>query len=194
MIRSNSTSNVDLYQSELPQPQKEIVKRLRAFIARRYPELTESLKWHVPTYSLNGKNLLGLQDFTAHVNLNFFRGAQLHDARRILIGTGKLVRHMTFRYVADIDCGSLKEFIDQAIRLNVFGSGLQLGGVTQSMHNQIKRLAAWEDITPLARNEWICWIESARKAETRSRRIAWGCSSLKDGKRRPCCWPGCAHR
>ncbi len=57
-----------------------------------------------------------------------------------------------------------------------------------------RALAAWEDITPLARNEWICWIESARKAETRSRRIAWGCSSLKDGKRRPCCWPGCDHR
>ena len=56
------------------------------------------------------------------------------------------------------------------------------------------RVAAWEDITPLARNEWICWIESAKKAETRSRRIEWGCSSLKEGKRRPCCWPGCAHR
>jgi uncharacterized protein YdeI (YjbR/CyaY-like superfamily) len=67
-------------------------------------------------------------------------------------------------------------------------------------------LTAWEDITPLvvsdisdtttplARNEWICWIESAKKAETRSGRIEWGCSSLKDGKRRPCCWPGCAHR
>ena len=39
MVRSKSTSNVDLYHSELPQPQKEIVKRLRAFIARRYPEL-----------------------------------------------------------------------------------------------------------------------------------------------------------
>jgi hypothetical protein len=121
MVRSNSTSNVDLYQSELPQPQKEIVKRLRAFIARRYPELTESLKWHVPIYSLNGKNLLGLQDFTAHVNLNFFRGAHLHDARGILIGTGKLVRHVTFRSVADIDCGALEEFIDQAISLNLFG-------------------------------------------------------------------------
>ena len=57
-----------------------------------------------------------------------------------------------------------------------------------------KAKIAWEDITPLARNEWICWIESAKKAETRSRRIDWGCSSLKDGKRRPCCWPGCAHR
>ncbi len=55
-------------------------------------------------------------------------------------------------------------------------------------------LAAWEDITPLARNEWICWIESAKKAETRQKRIAWGCESLRDGKRRPCCWPGCDHR
>ena len=57
-----------------------------------------------------------------------------------------------------------------------------------------KVLAAWEDITPLARNEWICWIESAKQAATRSRRIEWGCSSLKHGKRRPCCWPGCPHR
>jgi uncharacterized protein YdeI (YjbR/CyaY-like superfamily) len=55
-------------------------------------------------------------------------------------------------------------------------------------------LATWEDITPLARNEWICWIESAKKPETRAHRIEWGCSSLKDGKRRPCCWPGCTHR
>jgi hypothetical protein len=47
-------------------------------------------------------------------------------------------------------------------------------------------LTAWEDITPLARNEWICWIESAKKAETRSRRIEWRYSRLKDGKRRPC--------
>lgn len=76
------------------------------------------------------------------------------------------------------------------------------GGVVHEMPADLKRalasdpqvLTAWEDITPLARNEWICWIESAKKAETRIRRIEWGCSSLKDGKRRPCCWPGCAHR
>jgi hypothetical protein len=55
-------------------------------------------------------------------------------------------------------------------------------------------LATWEDITPLARNEWICWVQSPKKAETRRKRILWGCSSLRDGKRRPCCWPGCPHR
>jgi len=57
-----------------------------------------------------------------------------------------------------------------------------------------KALATWEDITPLARNEWICWIEAAKQAATRSKRISWGCENLEDGKRRPCCWPGCSHR
>ena len=55
-------------------------------------------------------------------------------------------------------------------------------------------LAAWEDLTPLARNEWICWVESAKKPETRNRRIERARADLTDGKRRPCCWPGCPHR
>jgi uncharacterized protein YdeI (YjbR/CyaY-like superfamily) len=57
-----------------------------------------------------------------------------------------------------------------------------------------KALSAWEDITPLARNEWICWIESAKKSETRNSRIERARTGLIDGKRRPCCWPGCPHR
>lgn len=76
------------------------------------------------------------------------------------------------------------------------------GGVVHETPADLKRaltadadaMATWEDITPLARNEWICWIDSAKKAETRSHRIEWGCESLREGKRRPCCWPGCPHR
>ena len=55
-------------------------------------------------------------------------------------------------------------------------------------------LALWQDITPLARNEWICWVTSGKKAETRDIRIAKGLSKLKGGMRRPCCWAGCNHR
>jgi uncharacterized protein YdeI (YjbR/CyaY-like superfamily) len=55
-------------------------------------------------------------------------------------------------------------------------------------------LAAWEDITPLARNEWICWIEDAKKPETRSNRIERTRAELIEGMRRPCCWAGCSHR
>ncbi|MCD9033874.1 YdeI/OmpD-associated family protein [Luteimonas sp. Y-2-2-4F] len=53
---------------------------------------------------------------------------------------------------------------------------------------------AWDDITPLARNEWICWVESAKRDETRARRIRQAVENLAEGKRRPCCWPGCPHR
>jgi len=64
----------------------------------------------------------------------------------------------------------------------------------KALLSDAKALETWEDITPLARNEWICWIQSAKKADTRARRIEWGRSNLKDGQRRPCCWPGCPHR
>jgi uncharacterized protein YdeI (YjbR/CyaY-like superfamily) len=68
------------------------------------------------------------------------------------------------------------------------------GDFEQALVTDDAALAAWQDITPIARNEWICWIESAKKPETRRKRIDWGRSSLGEGKRRPCCWPGCPHR
>lgn len=68
----------------------------------------------------------------------------------------------------------------------------------QDLRNILKAypdaLRAWEDITPLARNEWICFIEDAKKSETRKKRVERTRSDLTKGKRRPCCWPGCPHR
>ena len=55
-------------------------------------------------------------------------------------------------------------------------------------------LEQWNDITPLARNEFICWVISAKQAATRERRIKRTIQELNDGQRRPCCWIGCIHR
>jgi len=57
-----------------------------------------------------------------------------------------------------------------------------------------KALSVWQDITPLARNEWICWVTSGKKRETRGIRINKALSKLRSGMRRPCCWAGCIHR
>ena len=54
--------------------------------------------------------------------------------------------------------------------------------------------ALWQDLTPLGRNEFICWVEDAKKAETRARRIRRTGEELREGKKRPCCWAGCVHR
>jgi hypothetical protein len=55
-------------------------------------------------------------------------------------------------------------------------------------------LALWEGLTPLGRNEFICWVEDAKHPATRQRRIVRTCEELLEGKNRPCCWPGCIHR
>jgi len=55
-------------------------------------------------------------------------------------------------------------------------------------------LAAWEDLTPLSRNEWICWVTFVKKDETRKEHIKRLIDELKEGMRRPCCWLGCTHR
>ncbi|MBI3980745.1 YdeI/OmpD-associated family protein [Candidatus Microgenomates bacterium] len=57
-----------------------------------------------------------------------------------------------------------------------------------------KALAAWEDLTSLARNEWICWVTFVKKEKTRKEHIKRIISELKEGVRRPCCWLGCIHR
>ena len=55
-------------------------------------------------------------------------------------------------------------------------------------------LERWQDLTPLARNEWICWVITNKKPETRKNHIERTITELKEGKRRPCCWIGCIHR
>jgi len=57
-----------------------------------------------------------------------------------------------------------------------------------------KALLVWEDITPLARNEWICWTISLKTSEKRKEHVDRVVSELKEGMRRPCCWIGCTHR
>jgi uncharacterized protein YdeI (YjbR/CyaY-like superfamily) len=76
------------------------------------------------------------------------------------------------------------------------------GGVVHKMSDDLQKALVsapparkvWEDITPLARNEWICWVISGKKAETRDIRIKKAISKLSGGMRRPCCWAGCTHR
>jgi len=75
-------------------------------------------------------------------------------------------------------------------------------GTVHSIPEDLKRVISsspkvttlWEDITPLARNEWICWVTSGKKEETRDIRLKKALSKLKGGMRRPCCWSGCVHR
>jgi hypothetical protein len=77
-----------------------------------------------------------------------------------------------------------------------------LGGVVHALPPDLRQAlvldpqarAAWGSLTPLARNEWICWTVSVKKAETRREHVKRVRTELKEGMRRPCCWIGCVHR
>ena len=58
----------------------------------------------------------------------------------------------------------------------------------------VRALSAWEDLTPLSRNEWICWTLSVKIPKKRQEHVDRVVSELKEGMRRPCCWYGCVHR
>ncbi len=64
----------------------------------------------------------------------------------------------------------------------------------EALTSDSKALRVWEDLTSLARNEWICWVISVTLPETRKHHIERARKELKEGKRRPCCWYGCIHR
>ena len=57
-----------------------------------------------------------------------------------------------------------------------------------------KAVQAWESISEIARNEWICWVISVKQDKTRAHHVERVAAELAEGKRRPCCWIGCMHR
>jgi hypothetical protein len=64
----------------------------------------------------------------------------------------------------------------------------------QKLSSDESVIERWNDLTPLARNEWICWTVTTKKPETRQNHIDRTMTELLSGKRRPCCWAGCPHR
>lgn len=76
------------------------------------------------------------------------------------------------------------------------------GGVVHDLPADLRKalmanstaLEQWEDLTPLARNEWICWTVSVKQQKTRDEHVRRVVEELLQGMRRPCCWVGCMHR
>jgi len=64
----------------------------------------------------------------------------------------------------------------------------------EALLNARNAVKAWESLTPLARNEFICWNISVKQASTRANHIKRTIAEIQEGKRRPCCWIGCIHR
>lgn len=95
-------------------------KTLRA-ILQEFP-FSEAIKWRFPTYSFNGKNLVGIGAFKSYFGLWFFEGADLSDPSKVLInaqpGKTKKMRQWRMTEAAEIDEGLIKTYLREVIDLN----------------------------------------------------------------------------
>lgn len=66
--------------------------------------------------------------------------------------------------------------------------------IERALRGTERSVFLWNALTPLGRNEWICWVVSVKREETRSAHIVRMLDDLSKGKKRPCCWAGCSHR
>jgi len=90
---------------------REVLNCIRELLYEVVPEVTEAIKWGVPTFSFQGKNICYIAGFKKHVSLGFYDGTMLNDPQYILNGTGKYMRYIKLRNIQEIEKEQLKIWI-----------------------------------------------------------------------------------
>ena len=108
-------SDVDSYVADLDENSKAIVKALRKFLHSDFPKLEEEYKWKQAVYTFNAKNVAYIAATKAGANFGLVNGAILNDPNKLLVGTGKLMRHIKIPDPDSIDTRYLADLINQAM-------------------------------------------------------------------------------
>jgi hypothetical protein len=112
----NSTA---AYFAEQPAEKRALLEKLRSLVAKGIPDAEASIKWGVPIYQLNGRNVCALASFKDHVAINFFAPPSvLIDPGKKLEGGGKTSRLLKVRSAADIDSASILRWLKAAATAN----------------------------------------------------------------------------
>jgi uncharacterized protein YdeI (YjbR/CyaY-like superfamily) len=68
------------------------------------------------------------------------------------------------------------------------------GDIQKVLDSSQELQTAWDKLTTLGRNEWICWVTFVKQEKTKLEHLERMQIEILEGKKRPCCWPGCPHR
>jgi hypothetical protein len=105
----------DRYFAEQSPDKRALLEKLRALVNKTVPDADVSIKWGVPFYQRNGKNVCALASFKDYVGINFFASpSALADPQKKLEGSGKINRMLKVRTAADIDNASITRWLKAA--------------------------------------------------------------------------------
>ena len=107
------------YIAAQPPDKRVLLEKLRLLVAKGAPGATPAIKWGVPIYAVDGKNVCALASFKDHVAINFFAPPRvLVDPAHKLEGAGKTSRLLKVRTAADIDSASILRWLKAAVAAN----------------------------------------------------------------------------
>ena len=117
--RDGAGASVDSYFAQQPPDKRALLAKIRGLVEKGAPNAVPMIKWGVPIYAQNGRNICALATFKDHVGLNFFAApSALVDPKKKLEGEGKTSRMLKVRTAADIDAPSITRWLKAAVAAN----------------------------------------------------------------------------
>lgn len=189
------TKNPDLWIEGLPDFSRSLCVRLREWFHRWEPDLTESIKWNVLCFS--GRKLVcGISGCKKHAGLVFFRGTELADPAGLFSGGENNTS------IQNIRITSLEEFPREALR-KLLRAAVNLDldpdrhpppprqreplpvpdDLAAALAKNKKAAAAFAGFARTYRHEYILWVSTAKREETRRKRLAETMAALERGRK-----------
>ena len=194
--REDASKAVDAYIDRAPEFAKRVCRKLREIIRKAAPELEEVIRWGCPCFK--GRGLVcGMGAFKEHVTLFFGRGAEVKDVDGLLThGEGNVMgRSLKVSTLKEISEPKVRRLIQEAVKLDASDAmkakprakrpELPMPPeLVEALRRSPKAEANFEQLPPSCRREYIEWISSAKRAETKDRRLAEAVDMLEAGRRR----------
>ena len=157
-------------------------------------DLKEERKWGKPTYTMDGQNVVIIQDFKEYCALGFFQGALLKDPKKLLVQLGQVQagRVMKFTGVEEIKAktSTIKAYLREAIAAAKAGLKVEMkprvlplpDELTAKFRKDPKFKRAWEALTPGRQRGYLFHFNSAKQSATRTARIEKATPAIFEGR------------
>ena len=169
----------------------ELVLKLRSILLKT--ALTETLKWGLPTYQVDGKNLVGIGSFKTYVGLWFFNGVFLKDKASVLInaqdGKTKGMRQWRFEAIEEIEEELILDYVTEAIQNQKDGKEVKAEKKPLILPNELKEILAtdpllsekFDSLKLTFKREYAEYISEAKRPQTKTNRLAKIIPLIREG-------------
>ena len=157
--------------------------------------LTETIKWGIPCYMFEEKNILAIQAFKTHCDIGFFKGALLKDPKHLLEKAGENTqssRQLRFTNIDEVHKKKniIKSFVKEAIRIEKEGIQLVIEEkpgteLIEELEIEFKKNKKFENafkkLTPGRQRGYLIYFSGTKNSDTRMNRIEKNISRIMDG-------------